>query len=165
MEYLRRIKVKSLREVWSQMCDFRSLRTTLCISFLLSVALSPSSLANSDCEGVGLDYIRVLNNFENSPVKSNEVYKQLIQLKKNADKLRNECVRNINTDFKNELRAINAQYSNRESTKEDTLSQRTRKNSEISAATLERDRRLKILNVIPDLPEKPIKTKSQKLKP
>jgi hypothetical protein len=107
----------------------------------------------------------VLNNFENSPVKSNEVYKQLIQLKKNADKLRNECVRNINTDFKNELRAINAQYSNRESTKEDTLSQRTRKNSEISAATLERDRRLKILNVIPDLPEKPIKTKSQKLKP
>ncbi len=147
------------------MCNLRSMRTSLFISIVLSVSLAPTSLANSDCENVGLDYIKALNSFESSPGKSNDFYKQLIQLRKNADKLRSECIKNINTDFKNELRVINAKYSNKESTKGDMLSQRTKKNSEISAATLERDRRLKILNVIPELPEKPIKTKFQKQKP
>jgi hypothetical protein len=82
-------------------------------------------------------------------------FKELVKLKKEADKLNEACIKTINNEFKSALRGINLKYSNQFGTREERLSLKTKKNNEIASATLVRDKRLRDLNVIPALPQKP----------
>ena len=128
---------------------------------ILAVVLSSSSMAESlaveNCENVGIEYRGALDEFQASSAPSNLRYKELVKLKKEADKLRETCVKTVNSEFKSALREINLKYSNQIGTREERLSLKTKKNNEIASATLVRDKRLRDLNVIPALPQKPIK--------
>lgn len=128
---------------------------------ILAVVLSSSSMAESlaveNCENVGIEYRGALDEFQASSAPSNLRYKELVKLKKEADKLRETCVKTVNSEFKSALREIDLKYSNQFGTREERLSLKTKKNNEIASATLVRDKRLRDLNVIPALPQKPIK--------
>ncbi|MGA0853023.1 MAG: hypothetical protein ACO3QQ_06635, partial [Candidatus Nanopelagicaceae bacterium] len=67
------------------------------------------------------------------------------------------CIKTINSENKNALREINLKYSNPVATREEKLSFKTRKNTEIASATLARDKRMRDLGLIPPLPQKPTK--------
>lgn len=128
---------------------------------ILAVVLSSSSMAESlaveNCESVGIEYRGALDEFQSSSAPSNLRYKELVKLKKEANKLRKACIKTINSEFKNALREINLKYSNPVATREEKLSFKTRKNTEIASATLARDKRMRDLGLIPPLPQKPTK--------
>lgn len=128
---------------------------------ILAVVLSSSSMAETlaveNCENVGIEYRGALDEFQASSAPSNLRYKELVKLKKEADKLRETCVKNINSEFKSALREINLKYSNPVANREERLSLKTRKSNEIGSATLARDKRMRELALIPPLPQKPIK--------
>ena len=128
---------------------------------ILAVVVSSSSMAETlaveNCENVGIEYRGALDEFQASSAPSNLRYKELVKLKKEADKLRETCVKTINSEFKSALREINLKYSNPVANREERLSLKTRKSNEIGSATLARDKRMRELALIPPLPQKPIK--------
>ena len=131
----------------------------------LSLNPIPGSAAVEDCQNLGSEYRKALEVFQASSINSNIGYKDLVNLKKEADRLREVCIKTINNDFKSSLKAINVKYSVPLGTKEEKLTARTKKDNEIAAATLVRDRRMRELASIPQLPQKGNTTKQKKLKP
>lgn len=142
-------------------------RAGLILTILIGLlALSPISQAVEvgNCQNIGSAYGNALEAYESNSSKADSEFKELAKLKKEADKLREACIKTINNDFKNALREINLRYAISGGTKQEKLSQKTKKNSEVAAATLERDKRMRSLVTIPELPEKPIKTKTKSRK-
>lgn len=120
---------------------------------------SPVYAVVEDCQSVGSEYRSALNLFQTSQSQSNIKFKELVKLKKKADRSREACIKTINNEFKIALRAINLKFGNSSGSREEKLTFRTKKDSEIAAATLLRDKRIRDLISIPELPQKPIKSK------
>ena len=134
------------------------LKSRLLLAILVAMFSSSSmagSLAVENCQNVGSAYRGALDEFQSSSATSTLKFKELVKLKKEADKLNEACIKTINNEFKSALRGINLKYSNQFGTREERLSLKTKKNNEIASATLVRDKRLRDLNVIPALPQKP----------
>ena len=120
---------------------------------------APVYAAAENCQSVGNEYRSALYSFQTSQGQSNIKFKELVNLKKDADRLYGACIKAINNDFKIALRAINLKYENPSGSREEKLTFKTKKNSEIAAATMLRDKRIRELTSIPELPQKPIKGK------
>jgi hypothetical protein len=120
---------------------------------------TPVYAAVENCQSVGNEYRSALYSFQTSQGQSNIKFKELVNLKKDADRLYEACIKAINNDFKIALRAINLKYESPSGSREEKLTFKTKKNSEIAAATLLRDKRIRELTSIPELPQKPIKGK------
>ena len=136
--------------------------------FALLIALVfqiPGAQANVVCDDFATNYQQALAGYIASTNKTGTNYKQLVELKKIADKIRDKCVKSINEEFKNALREINLKYSSSTGSKGQKLSAKTQKANEIAAATLQRDESMKSLLVLPALPDKPSNTGNRKKRP
>jgi hypothetical protein len=125
----------------------------------------PASSADDSCINFGASYQTALITYLNSSTKTISDYKELEQLKKTADKLRSQCVKMINDDFKLALRTINQKYATISGSNSRKLNSKTLKANEIVAATILRDEQIRQVMALPNLPEKPSKLKSNKKKP
>lgn len=133
--------------------------------FSLLIAIMPASIADDSCINFGTSYQTALTVYLNGSNKTLSRYKELEQLKKAADRLRSQCVKMINDDFKVALRTINQKYATISGTNAQKLNAKTLKANEIAAATILRDDQMRQLVLLPDLPEKPSKPKNIKKKP
>lgn len=130
---------------------------------LFNPALTPVS-ADVRSEGVkecGMQigsYLDLASAYELSPRRSPKEFRELAGAYKDALRERNDCLRQINTKFKDDLRAIKGKY---DALKGDRTTSRalreTQRLAEISTATLYRDEAIRNLLPLPALPEPPIK--------
>ena len=134
-----------------------------CVSLL--IAMMPASIADDSCMNFGSSYQAALTAYLNGSTKTLSSYKELEQLKKAADRVRSQCVKMINDDFKVALRTINQKYATITGTNAQKLNSKTLKANEIAAATILRDDQMRQLVLLPDLPERPSKLKNIKKKP
>lgn len=137
-----------------------SLGAFVLLNFVLTF-LSPAS-ALENCNNVGSDYKRAVESFQPNSSGANERFKEIVNMRKMAETLQKECIKSINLEFKNTLKAINNRYQKSAGNKEDNFAQKTKKNNEIAAATLQRDTRIKDLMSLPELPQKPVKIEGKK---
>ena len=134
------------------------------LSFALSIGFAPTSIATDSCELAGVAYVDALKSYQMNSNPTNDQYKVLSSLKKVADAQVRDCIKIINQDFKNNLKAINDKFPSGSKSKDAKLSQSTNKNSQIAAAIVLRDARIKEINSLPELPAKPVKSVNQKKK-
>lgn len=144
------------------MCFKKGILTT-CLSLLIT--MMPASSADDSCINFGASYQIKLTTYLNSSTKTISDYKELEQLKKTADRLRSQCIKIINDDFKVALRTINQKYATTSGSNSKKLNSKTLKANEIAAATILRDERMRQVMTLPTLPEKPSKSKNNKKKP
>lgn len=144
------------------MCFKKGIFTT-CLSLLIT--MMPASSADDSCINFGASYQIKLTTYLNSSTKTISDYKELEQLKKTADRLRSQCIKIINDDFKVALRTINQKYATTSGSNSQKLNSKTLKANEIAAATILRDERMRQVMTLPTLPEKPSKSKNNKKKP
>lgn len=144
------------------MCFKKGILTT-CLSLLIT--MMPASSADDSCINFGASYQIKLTTYLNSSTKTISDYKELEQLKKTADRLRLQCIKIINDDFKVALRTINQKYATTSGSNSQKLNSMTLKANEIAAATILRDERMRQVMTLPTLPEKPSKSKNNKKKP
>lgn len=135
---------------------------TLLIALVFQI---PGAQANVVCDDFGTNYQQAVATYLSTSNKTVPQYKELVELKKAADRLREKCIKSINEEFKNSLREINQKFSSQTGSKGQKLSAKTQKANEIAAATLQRDESMKLLAVLPDLPDKPSNTGNRKKKP
>jgi hypothetical protein len=135
--------------------------TSLAFSVLLSMAGVTPTFAAGECDNAGSLYTRTLVTYQATLNPTNEQYKQLVESRKISDMQIKECVRIINQEFKNTVKNINTQFSSGSKSQGKKLSQSTNKNSQISSAIILRDERIKALEPLPPLPQKPIKQKQR----
>ena len=81
-----------------------------------------------------------------------ELITSLEKLKKRTDKHLKQCIKAINRDFKNTIRQLKITYPRVPDSKELNLSNKSKKDSGIAAATLERDRKIQELPKVQPLP-------------
>lgn len=143
------------------MCFKKGILTT-CLSLLIT--MMPASSADDSCINFGASYQIKLTTYLNSSTKTISDYKELEQLKKTADRLRLQCIKIINDDFKVALRTINQKYATTSGSNSQKLNSMTLKANEIAAATILRDERMRQVMTLPTLPEKPSKSKNNKKK-
>lgn len=135
-------------------------------ALLLSLAFQiPGAKANVFCDDFGTNYQQAVATYLTSTNKTVSQYKELVELKKAADRLRESCIKSINEVFKNSLREINQKYSNPTGSKGQKLSAKTQKANEIAAATLQRDESMRSLVILPALPDKPSNAGNRKKQP
>ena len=134
-----------------------------CLSLLIT--MMPASSADDSCINFGASYQIKLTTYLNSSTKTISDYKELEQLKKTADRLRSQCIKIINDDFKVALRTINQKFATTSGSNSQKLNSKTLKANEIAAATILRDERMRQVMTLPTLPEKPSKSKNNKKKP
>lgn len=144
------------------MCFKKGILTT-CLSLLIT--MMPASSADDSCINFDASYQIKLTTYLNSSTKTISDYKELEQLKKTADRLRSQCIKIINDDFKVALRTINQKYATTSGSNSQKLNSKTLKANEIAAATILRDERMRQVMTLPTLPEKPSKSKNNKKKP
>ena len=144
------------------MCFNKGILTT-CLSLLIT--MMPASSADDSCINFGASYQIKLTTYLNSSTKTISDYKELEQLKKTADRLRSQCIKIINDDFKVALRTINQKFATTSGSNSQKLNSKTLKANEIAAATILRDERMRQVMTLPTLPEKPSKSKNNKKKP
>ena len=144
------------------MCFKKGILTT-CLSLLIT--MMPASSADDSCINFGASYQIKLTTYLNSSTKTISDYKELEQLKKTADRLRLQCIKIINDDFKVALRTINQKYATTSGSNSQKLNSKTLKANEIATATILRDERMRQVMTLPTLPEKPSKSKNNKKKP
>jgi len=133
------------------------------VLLLSNLSLTPVS-ADDRSEGVkecGMqigNYLDLASAYELSPRRSPKEFRELAGAYKDALRERNECLRQINMKFKDDLRAIKGKY---DALKGDRTTSRalrlTQRLAEISTATLYRDEAIRNLPPLPALPEPPIK--------
>ena len=143
------------------MCFKKGIFTT-CLSLLIT--MMPAASADDSCVNFGASYQTALTTYLNSSTKTISDYKVLEQLRKTADSSRSQCIKIINDDFKLALRTINQKYATISGSSSQKLNSKTLKANEIAAATILRDEKMRQVVALPNLPEKPSKSKSNKIK-
>jgi hypothetical protein len=136
----------------------------LLVAFILfnlplnSVHADDQSEGLKECGVQVSGYLDLASAYELSTKRSPKEFRELAGAYKDAIRERNQCLRLINTKFKDDLRAIKSKY---EALKGDRTSSRalreTQRLAEISNATLYRDEAIRNLPPLPALPERPVK--------
>ena len=144
------------------MCFKKGILIT-CLSLLIT--MMPASSADDSCINFGASYQIALTTYLNNSTKTISDYKELEQLKKTLDRLRSQCIKIINDDFKVALRTINQKYATISGSNSQKLNSKTLKANEIAVATIFRDERMRQVMTLPTLPEMPSKSKNNKKKP
>jgi L-lactate utilization protein LutB len=140
-------------------------RVAVLTSIILALPTTSISSANETCSNLASSYQTALTNYSTSSNKTSNQYKELVELKKTADRSRESCIKSINEEYKKTLKGINEKYATSLGTKVQKLAAKTQKANEIAAATLLRDESMKALISIPALPDKPANSGKPKKKP
>lgn len=122
----------------------------------LPVSISYADSTPADCSTSYNSYVSARSNYLATSRPTNRDGKELNLLFQKAQKERVNCLRAINNSLKEQLQAIKSKYENssKASDKRGSASMRTQRDSEVAAATLQRDVAIKSLPEIPELPAK-----------
>jgi hypothetical protein len=121
---------------------------------ILALAIPTASISHAeiDCQNFTIEYNETLKNYlQNSSINEQD-QRTLEKLKKRTDKHLKQCIKAINRDFKNTIRQLKITYPRVPDSKELNLSNKSKKDSGIAAATLERDRKIQELPKVQPLP-------------
>lgn len=126
-------------------------------AFLVLVALS-SPIANADlpvsldCTNLGRNYTTALANFSAIPTPTRDDFKTVKRERKLAERQYRGCTKEINREFKFELKRIKELYPRLEGQTESNLRNKAEKDKAIAAAIIARDTKIQVLPILPPLP-------------
>ncbi len=122
------------------------------LALAISFPTASISHAEIDCQNFTIEYNETLKNYPQSSSINEQDRRTLEKLKKRTDKHLKQCIKAINRDFKDTIRQLKITYPRVPDSKELNLSNKSKKDAGIAAATLERDRKIQELPKVQPLP-------------
>ena len=125
--------------------------------FLLFAALSlPTAnaelAASLDCTNIGRNYVTAVANFSAISTPTRDDFKAVKRERKLAERQYRGCTKEINREFKSELKRIKELYPKLEGQTELNLRNKAEKDKAIAAAIITRDLKIQELPILPPLP-------------
>jgi len=134
------------------------------VAFALAFSVPSQASAELDCASIADTYnLRIADyNQATNPPKSQ--FDELKRVKKETERNRQDCVREINQQFKATIQEINSRFPKQSRGNNKDAVDRAQRSAEIAAATMERDTKIGQIPIIQELPEqkKFVKVKNQK---
>ena len=122
------------------------------LAMVMTLAPQAATYANLDCQNFTTEYDQALTLYLQNTANDEQERRKLEKLKRRADKQLRICIKSINRDFKNTIRQLKITFPRVPDSRELNLSNKSRKDEGIAAASLERDRRIQALPKIQSLP-------------
>ena len=125
--------------------------------FLLFATLSSpnanAEVASSlDCTNLGRNYTTALANLSAIPSPTRDDFRTVKRERKLAERQFRGCTKEINREFKSELKRIKELYPKLEGQTELNLRNKAEKDKAIAAAIIARDSKIQALPILPPLP-------------
>jgi len=124
----------------------------LLIATLMSSAARADTTTTLDCANLGKTYSSVLANFSSILNPTRDDFKIVKKERKLAERQYRGCTKEINREFKSELKRIKDLYPRLEGQTELNLKNKAEKDKAIATAIIARDKKIQALPILPALP-------------
>ena len=124
----------------------------LLIATLSSPVANADPSATLDCTNLGKAYITALANFSSIPTPTRDDFRIVKKERKLAERQYRGCTKEINRDFKLELKRIKDLYPRLDGQTELNLRNKAEKDKAIATAIIARDSKIQALPILPPLP-------------
>ena len=134
------------------------------VALALAFSVPSQASAELDCASIADTYNLRIADYNQATYPPKSQFDELKRLKKETEKSRQECIREINQEFKSAIQEINARFPKQSRGNNKDAVDKAQRSAEIAAATLERDTKIGQIPSIQELPEqkKILKIKNQK---
>ena len=144
--------------------SFKGATKVLGVALAISLSTPSHASAELDCISFADNYNSKVSEYNQATNPPMSQFKELGRLKRDAEKNRQECVREINRQFKSTIQEINTRLPKGNGDKKKGAVDKVQRSAQVTAATLERDTKIGQIPNIQELPpqKKFIKEKNQK---
>lgn len=142
------------KNYWEPIAMKLAVRVSVFVLFatLSSPTANADVTVSLDCTNLGRNYITALANFSAIPTPTRDDFRAVKRERKLAERQYRGCTKEINKEFKLELKRIKELYPKVEGQTELNLRNKAEKDKAIAAAIIARDSKIQGLPILPSLP-------------